>query len=152
MKISVSYVFEKLVLLIVMGFLAKLTLVSESRDWHFLEDLRTHLLDKQESITIQELEDVAMHTERIRRVTWRSGVLGAGILACMLVACRLITWDQWVAAAIPSWVMITSVMNFRAYHVEDEQTRVLRRFLADNRPNCQTQSATGTDQTHDHVQ
>ena len=120
---------EKILLLVIMVFLLRLVLKSESRDWSFMENLRTTLVDREEPLQVAEVADVAHHTERIRRVTWRMGIVGASILATMLVGCQLITWDQWVAAAIPSWVMITSVMNFRAYHIEDEHTQVLRRFF-----------------------
>jgi pheromone shutdown protein TraB len=93
-----------------------------------VEDIRRDIL-KQAHVNKSDIERIMTATERVRRVTWRMGVCGAAILALMLVLCNIISWSQFAAAAVPSWIMLTSVLNFRAYHLEDEQTTVLRHFL-----------------------
>lgn len=100
----------------------------ERNDWYKLEDLRKELLGG-ETMTSSDMLRMAHLTERCRRVTWRMGVCGAFLLALLLCLCRVVPWDSFVAAALPGWVIITSVLNFRAYHLEDEQTQVLFSFL-----------------------
>jgi hypothetical protein len=39
---------------------------------------------------------------------------------------RVIPLDNFVSASVPAWIVVTSVLNFRAYHLEDEGTQVLR--------------------------
>jgi hypothetical protein len=70
--------------------------------------------------------DMVTQVERVRRVTWRMGILGALVLSATLVAMRVIDVDAFVSAAVPAWIVVTSVLNFRAYHLEDEATQVVR--------------------------
>ena len=66
-------------------------------------------------------------TERVRRVTWRFGVLGSLALSLMLYAMGVTTKSTWIHSVLASWIVITSCMNFRAYHVEDELTSAFKK-------------------------
>jgi len=107
----------------------------EREDWYKVEDIRKRILKSTgpQTQTDADIDLIMTATERVRRVTWRMGVCGAAILALMLVLCKVITWSQFAAAAVPSWIMLTSVLNFRAYHLEDEQTTALRHILQNQR-------------------
>ena len=61
--------------------------------------------------------------ERQRRVNWRSAALGA-----ILVGIAAQHMDV-VTLAVLSAVIIASLQNFRAYHIEDELTTVLNEFF-----------------------
>ncbi len=99
----------------------------ERNDWYKLEDLRKELMESK--VNSSDMLRMAHLTERCRRVTWRMGVCGAFLLSLLLCLSRVIPWESFVAAAVPGWVIITSVLNFRAYHLEDEQSQVLFAFL-----------------------
>jgi len=116
-----------------MLYLARKTILTETGDIFNITDRRDAYLAQKDPLTIADVETMAFHTERIRRVTWRIGVIGAMILATLLVACRIIPWEKWFAAAVPGWIAVTAVINFRAFHLEDEQTLVLRRYIAEQK-------------------
>ena len=112
---------EQMLDVVVCIFGALVALRKESEDWMKVEHKRNDALRGKATA-----EDMLAQVERVRRVTWRMGVLGAVILAALLVAMRVICTDQIVLVAVPAWVVVTSVLNFRAYHVEDEGTLVVR--------------------------
>jgi hypothetical protein len=95
---------------------------SEGRDWMKIEKASADSIERKD---FQALKLV----ERVRRVTWRMGILGASILATLLFFMRVISHEQWVSTAAASWIVITSVLNFRAYHLEDEGTKVIASVL-----------------------
>jgi pheromone shutdown protein TraB len=103
----------------------------ERDDWYKIEDIRKDILKKTQTNN-DDIIRIMNATERMRRVTWRMGICGAAILAFILIQCNIISWSQFIAAAVPCWILITSVLNFRAYHLEDEQTTVLRHVLNQN--------------------
>jgi len=100
----------------------------EREDWYKVEEIRKDILKKTES-NEDDIVRIMNATERMRRVTWRMGICGAALLSFVLIQCNVISWSQFGAAAVPSWILLTSVLNFRAYHLEDEQTMVLRHYL-----------------------
>lgn len=112
---------EQMLDLAVCAFVGLVALRHESDDWMKVERKRDDALAGR-----AEVMDMVTQVERVRRVTWRMGVLGALVLAATLVAMRVIDMDRFVSAAVPAWIVVTSVLNFRAYHVEDEGTQVLR--------------------------
>jgi hypothetical protein len=112
---------EQMLELVVCAFAGLVALRRESEDWMKVEQKRADVLKG-----VGGAEDMLAQVERVRRVTWRMGVLGSLVLAATLVAMRVIQMDQIVLVAVPSWVVVTSVLNFRAYHVEDEGTLVAR--------------------------
>ena len=103
--------------------------VWEREDRYRIEDLGKEL--KKKDLAKKDVRDIVYMTERLRRVTWRMGVCGAALLAFMLCMTRAIAWDKFWAAAVPSWIVITSVLNFRAYHLEDICTEIVNQFLKD---------------------
>jgi hypothetical protein len=107
--------------LAVCAFAGLVALRHESDDWMKVERKRDDVLAGRGAML-----DMVTQVERVRRVTWRMGVLGALVLSATLVAMRVIPLDAFVSAAVPSWIVVTSVLNFRAYHLEDEATQVVR--------------------------
>ena len=103
------------------AFVGLVALRHESDDWMKVELKRDDVLAGRATAS-----DMMTQVERVRRVTWRMGVLGALVLGATLVAMRVIPLDNFVSACVPAWIVVTSVLNFRAYHVEDEATHVLR--------------------------
>lgn len=103
------------------AFAGLVALRHESDDWMKVERKRDDVLAGRASVF-----EMVTQVERVRRVTWRMGVLGALLLSATLVAMRVISLDSFVSAAVPAWIVVTSVLNFRAYHLEDEGTQVLR--------------------------
>jgi len=105
----------------VCAFAGLVALRHESDDWMKVERKRDDVLSGRGSML-----DMVTQVERVRRVTWRMGILGALVLSATLVAMRVIDVDAFVSAAVPAWIVVTSVLNFRAYHLEDEATQVVR--------------------------
>ena len=103
------------------AFAGLVALRHESDDWMKVERKRDDVLSGR-----GEMLEMVTQVERVRRVTWRMGVLGALVLSATLVAMRVIPLDAFVSAAVPAWIVVTSVLNFRAYHLEDEGTQVVR--------------------------
>lgn len=100
---------------------------AEASDFMKLETARRAAVQKPVPVAV---EDMVVAVERVRRVTWRIGILGAMICAALLLGSNVITPSQFVGAAAVSWIAITAVLNFRAYHVEDEATAVLLAWFA----------------------
>ena len=90
----------------------------ESEDWMKIEAARD------DAIKTHNVKKMFKHVERVRRVTWRMGVLGASLLATLLYFMNVIPSTSWVSTSVASWIVVTTVLNFRAYHLEDEGTRV----------------------------
>ena len=107
--------------LFICAFLGLIALRREGEDWMRVEKKRDDVLANRSTVS-----EMVSQIERVRRVTWRMGVLGALVLASALVSMNLIPMKQFVAACAPAWIVVTSVLNFRAYHVEDEGTFVFR--------------------------
>lgn len=107
--------------LVLAAFISLVALRHEADDWMKVERKRDDAL----ACRATQMEMVSQ-VERVRRVTWRMGVLGSVVLAATLIAMRVIVLEQFVIAAVPAWIVVTSVLNFRAYHLEDEGTQVLR--------------------------
>ena len=88
--------------------------------------------EKVETVCRQQTLPECMNVvERTRRVTWRFGVLGALCTSMMLLAMGVVNTSNWIHVTLASWIVITSCMNFRAYHVEDELTNALKKTLKD---------------------
>jgi len=81
--------------------------------------------DKLEHLEFTTRGQVLEATERVRRVTWRMGIIGAA-LTMFLLYCM--NHPQVFSAGLVSWITITGCLNFRAYHVEDVGTRHLNTF------------------------
>lgn len=96
----------------------------ESEDFSKLESSRNATLADKTPV-----DNFFTQVERVRRVTWRLGIVGAGLLAALLCAMRVVSIEKWTSVVVASWVVVTCVLNFRAYHVEDEGTTVLRTKL-----------------------
>jgi hypothetical protein len=90
----------------------------EGQDWMRIESARD------DALKTKDVKKMFQQVERVRRVTWRMGVLGASTLATLLYFMNVIPSDKWVSTVAASWIIITSVLNFRAYHLEDEGSRV----------------------------
>jgi hypothetical protein len=84
--------------------------------------------DKLEHLTAQSVEHVLKSTERVRRVTWRMGVLGSAV-TMFLLYCMGVTSSSMFSVGLVSWVSITGCLNFRAYHVEDIGMQHLKKIL-----------------------
>lgn len=98
-----------------------IALRKEADDFAKIEKKRDDVLKDKSTV-----KEMVSQVERVRRVTWRMGILGSSILASLLYAMNLIPLSNWISVAVPSWIIITSVLNFRAYHVEDEGMLVLK--------------------------
>lgn len=98
-----------------------IALRKESDDFARVEKKRDDVLKGK--ATVQEM---MLQVERVRRVTWRMGIIGSFILASLVYSMNLIPLEHFVSIAVPSWIVITSVLNFRAYHVEDEGMMVMK--------------------------
>jgi len=96
---------------------------NEGKDWMKLEEAR----DK--AIQHRDVKSMMIQVERLRRVTWRMGILGSSILATLLYFMNVIPLSSWVSTAAASWIVVTSVLNFRAYHLEDEGSKVIASVL-----------------------
>ena len=96
---------------------------NEGNDWMKIEATR------EDAIKSQDLSMMMTQVERVRRVTWRMGVLGASILATLLFFMNVIPLTSWVSVAAASWIVVTSVLNFRAYHLEDEGSKVFQKLI-----------------------
>lgn len=103
---------------------------AEASDFMKLERARKDAISKPVPVVV---EDMVVAVERVRRVTWRIGILGALICAAILLGSNIIAPSQFVGAAAVAWIAITAVLNFRAYHVEDEATAVLLAWFARGR-------------------
>lgn len=71
-------------------------------------------------------------TERVRRVTWRIGLLGAALLMLLLYAMG-VTSSSPFSVGVAAWICITSCLNFRAYHVEDIGAAMLKKRLRNSK-------------------
>lgn len=78
-----------------------------------------------------------MATERVRRVTWRMGIIGSA-LTMFLLFCMGVTCSSFFSVGLVSWVTITGCLNFRAYHVEDIGMQNLKKKLVDGSGECRT--------------
>ena len=83
---------------------------------------------KLEAVKENQPEKIIESTERIRRVTWRMGLLGASLLMLLLYAMG-VTSSSPFSIGVAAWICITSCLNFRAYHVEDMWSSLLRQSL-----------------------
>lgn len=110
-------------------WLARFTLRNEAADFAKVEDARKEIVSGKGRADVDDLRRMSETVERVRRVTWRMGVLGALILSAMLVLTGVIPVRDIPKAGLPAWIVLTSVLNFRAYHVEDEGTAVLKAFF-----------------------
>jgi hypothetical protein len=90
-----------------MAYVLKIALEREKKDYDKLE----HMHQKSPLLIIKE-------TERVRRVTWRMGIVGSA-LSMFLVWCMKVKNSSLVSIGVVSWITITACLNFRAYHVED---------------------------------
>jgi hypothetical protein len=95
-------------------------LKQESEDLSRIERLRS------EALKGKDAKGMIFEVERVRRITWRLGVLGASALSTLLLFMHVIPREKWVSCVVASWVLITSVLNFRAFHLEDEGTKVYK--------------------------
>lgn len=96
----------------------------ESDDFAKVEKKRDEVLKGKATV-----QDMMLQVERVRRVTWRMGIIGACVLASLVYSMNLVPLEHFISIAVPSWIIITSVLNFRAYHVEDEGMLVLKSKL-----------------------
>ena len=103
-------------LLILFLILLKIS-YQEAADFLKLEDLKA-----------TTAEEVLVATERIRRVTWRIGLLGAALVMGLLYLMKVEISSPY-SVGVVSWICITSCLNFRAYHVEDMGAQHLRKVL-----------------------
>ena len=101
---------------------------AEALDFMKIENARRHALSD-DKIDVQKLVELIDQVERVRRVTWRMGVMGSLILFAMLYGSNVVEMINMVPCVLLSWIAITAVLNFRAFHVEDEATIVLRKYL-----------------------
>jgi hypothetical protein len=104
------------VLFILFLLLSKIT-YQEAADFLKLEDLKPNTI-----------EDVLNATERIRRVTWRIGLLGAALMMGLLYLMRVEISSPY-SVGVVAWICITSCLNFRAYHVEDMGAEHIKKIL-----------------------
>jgi hypothetical protein len=84
---------------------------------------------KLENLKPENPYSVLEATERVRRVTWRIGLLGAALLMFLLYSMG-VTSSSPFSVGIAAWICITSCLNFRAYHVEDMGSSLLKKTLA----------------------
>jgi hypothetical protein len=98
-------------------YLVKICIQREKADFDKLEHLRA-----------SSTEEVFVATERVRRVTWRMGVLGSAV-TMFLLFCMGVTCSSLFSVGLVSWVTITGCLNFRAYHVEDIGMQHLKKSL-----------------------
>jgi len=96
----------------------------ETQDFYKVEERR-----KEYEKNLQDIHGALKTVERVRRVTWRWGILGSLFLSLLLVTMQAVKPDHWLHVAVPAWVVITSCLNFRAYHVEDEGTLIMQAYL-----------------------
>ena len=88
-------------------YVLKVALEREKKDYDKLE----HMQQKDPRKIINE-------TERVRRVTWRMGIVGSA-LTMSLLWCMQVKCSSLMSVGVVSWITITACLNFRAYHVED---------------------------------
>jgi hypothetical protein len=72
--------------------------------------------------------DILQGVERVRRVTWRMGLIGAALMMLLLHLMKVEISSPF-SVGVVGWIFITSCMNFRAYHVEDIGTLKLRKSI-----------------------
>ena len=87
-----------------------------------------HDFDKLEHLEAESAEEVLKATERVRRVTWRMGIIGAILSVCLLHFMGVQT-SSLFSVAVVCWITITACLNFRAYHVEDIGAQHMKQFL-----------------------
>jgi hypothetical protein len=87
-----------------------------------------HDFDKLEHLDVQTPQEVLQATERVRRVTWRMGIIGA-LFTMFLLFCMGVKTSSMVSIGVASWIAITACLNFRAYHVEDIGAHHLKEVL-----------------------
>ena len=87
-----------------------------------------HDFDKLEHLQAETPEHVLQATERVRRVTWRMGIIGA-MLTMFILYCMGVQTSSMVSVGVASWIAITACLNFRAYHVEDIGSQHLKDVL-----------------------
>jgi hypothetical protein len=92
---------------------------------------------KLETLEASKPQDVLDATERIRRVTWRIGLLGAALLMLLLHAMDVKSSSPF-SVGIAAWICITSCLNFRAYHVEDVGAGFLKKMLNQEKRRTET--------------
>ena len=74
--------------------------------------------DKLEHLEVKSALHILTETERVRRVTWRMGIIGS-CLTMFLLWCMNVKCSSFFSVGVVSWITITACLNFRAYHVED---------------------------------
>ena len=92
----------------------KIAIEREKKDFDTLEHLQ-----------VDTRAQVMQATERVRRVTWRMGIIGSA-LTMFLLFCM--NHSHIFSAGVVSWITITGCLNFRAYHVEDIGMKHLEKF------------------------
>ena len=70
--------------------------------------------------TAQHVNDEYKQVERRRRVTWPEAFLGAAMISSILDL--FVPWNKTIATA---FVCVFSMLNYRAYHLEDEFKKIL---------------------------
>lgn len=100
---------------LIVAVLVSRALTAEKKDWWATEDVCRRC-----AVGTSSAQMCIDRVERTRRVTWRSGVIGAYALTALLFFANVIQEESLLSAMCISWIVITSCMNFRAYHVEDE--------------------------------
>lgn len=105
-------------------YVCVIALKREGEDWMKVEKTRD------ETLTSGDVSAMIDQVERVRRVTWRMGVLGSCILSTLLFFMDVIPLKKWMSCAAGSWIIITTALNFRAYHLEDEGTKVYKSFYS----------------------
>jgi hypothetical protein len=108
---------------VVAAYIIVIAARNEGNDWMKVEEARA------KALTSKDVKSMMAQVERVRRVTWRMGILGASVLATLLLFMNVIPLKSWISTAAASWIVVTSVLNFRAYHLEDEGSKVIASVL-----------------------
>ena len=72
--------------------------------------------------------EILQGVERVRRVTWRMGLIGAALMMLLLYLMKVEISSPF-SVGVVGWIFITSCMNFRAYHVEDVGTSKVKKSM-----------------------
>lgn len=73
---------------------------------------------------LEQVQKMSEHVERARRQNWHSALLGALIL-CIPVYHKV----DIITFAVVATIVVASLQNYRAYHLEDELFLVLQKYL-----------------------
>jgi hypothetical protein len=84
---------------------------------------------KLESLQTTSPPEVLEAVERVRRVTWRIGLIGAALLMFLLYLMG-VTSSSPFSVGVAAWICITSCLNFRNYHVEDVGSLKLKKLYS----------------------